>query len=304
MLEHSQKLKLSGKFILNVSKDGEVVRTYGPFHNMITDLGLNYLGTAGTPNSRAYVGTGTVPATASDTNMGVFKVASNARTGRSYVAATSPNFIAQELCTYRFNAGTINGNITEVGIGWGSNPLNALWSRELIVDSLGNPVTVTVLETEILDVVYVRELAVPQDDTTGSFVINGVTYDYVMRSALAGSWKIGDEFAYPTKGIISSRQLGAGVTLGPITANTSGGASTSASSASSLAYVQGSYERAGVTSWALGAGNITGGIHALELRTDAQSELQCYFKMSVTPPIPKTALNTFSMTMKFSWGRG
>lgn len=52
--------------------------------------------------------------------------------------------------TYRFGAGAAAGNISEVGLSWGTG--DSLWNRALVKNNLGNPTTITVLSDEYLDI--------------------------------------------------------------------------------------------------------------------------------------------------------
>lgn len=296
------KLNLRGEFTLRVRQGDAVVREVGPFSNLITDIGLSALKSLGNPNRFCYVGTGTAIPAETDTTMSSYLATSNSTGGSTRVAPSSPAFVAQEIRTFTFNAGTISGNITEVGVGWNSSPVNSLWSRELIVDSEGNPITLTVLPTEILDVVYTRTLAVPQTDTTGSFIINSITYNYVMRAANAGSWKIGADYPYSVKGPSISTLRGPGSVLGAITGSISGGTSGASSSPSGLPY--GTLTANARTNMGLTVANVGGITTALIVNYDSQTDITYFYQMSITPAIPKTSLSTLTIDMAITWGRG
>lgn len=102
---------------------------------------------------------------------------------------------------FRFAAGTTAGNLSEVGIGWDTASGDYLATRALIVDIDGNQTTVTPLPNEYLDVVVEIRYYPPLTDVTGTVVLNGVTYDYILRAAnvtSAGAWGeyIGDRIRF------------------------------------------------------------------------------------------------------------
>lgn len=86
---------------------------------------------------------------------------------------------------FRFAVGTIsqNENLNEVGLGWSTASGDFLVTRALIEDINGNQVTVTWKADEYLDVVVEVRYYPPAADATGTVVLNGVTYDYILRAA-------------------------------------------------------------------------------------------------------------------------
>jgi len=168
----SAKLGVCAYFQMAVGKevDGEdVYRLQTPsFHNLVTDAGLERMGTGGWCNYVA-VGTSNTPPSVGDTLLGSIHARVGVPTSYGALAATHTyggDWIAEPIeppyiktvFTVRFNAGTFNNtNLAEVGIGWDGGKVNNvdqvnLWNRELIKDALGNPSTITVLSDEFLDV--------------------------------------------------------------------------------------------------------------------------------------------------------
>ena len=303
-----QQFDLQGMYTLKkyCAITGKLKQELGPFHNKITNIGLNQLGTSGTIISRCYVGTGTSASTNGDTNMGNYLVG----VGSPVVSSsgnynTSPRWI-QATRTYRFAAGAINTNITEVGVGWGTTPSNALWSRELIVDSAGNPVTLTVLSNEYLDVVYSLRYYPVETDFTGSVVINAITYNYTGRAAnIANSQYLGNSPAGPAVMTL----YGGPTTLGPLNGNIVGATSSSTyTSISNGTYTANSLSRSAFTYWDLTKANLSGGITAALVSLadnsgNTNAAIVQSWQLVFDKPIPKTSVNTFGLTLRFSWGR-
>lgn len=299
--------KVEGFYTLLVrdAKTHKIKREVGPFHNKITDIGLNRIGT-GPAMTNAYVGTGTTPAAFTDTTMAAFKVASSTAGpgNNTSKAPTLSNPYCSMSYVRRFAAGAISGNITEIGVGWAANPLNALWSRELIVDSGGNPITLTVLANEFLDVVYTIRYYISTTDSAGSFVLNGITYNYTLRTAQLGGAYV-DLTAVAGAPFIANFYA-AGATLGAITSTPSGTTVSPVASVTYPAYVNNSYTLDCNSAIPLNGGNGTGGISAILLGTGnvvGGTGLFQNWQMLLDKPIPKTASNTMAITFSRTWGR-
>lgn len=187
------KAELSGRFIFHKIQceeiNGELVPTGQPekvaeFNNLITDLGLNEIGTRAIDSAITVVQVGSGNAPPQNTDSGLVNVIATSSTQQSSTfsaqTATAP-FYAFRRRTVRFSAGAAAGNLSEVGVGWATG--NNLFSRALILDALGNPTTITVLPTEVLDVTYEIRIYPPETDFSGSLVLNGVTYNVTARAA-------------------------------------------------------------------------------------------------------------------------
>lgn len=296
--------QVRGLYTLRVldAETKQVKREVGPFANDLTTIGLNRIGTAPNPMLYGYVGTGTNAPQSSDTAMGVFKVRNNTVV-ESNLSPTAPMWYDTLVLTYTFNAGTISGNITEVGIGWTVDSASGLWSRQLILDGNGLPVTMTVLPNEILELVYALRYYPPGlEDFTGSFVLNGVTYNYLARLGNAGATRIVRTGYVGGPGIYQT--YAAGATLGAIT-TTITGAGVSNPSITYGAYVNNSLKAATTSSYSLAQGNHANGIQAfaITLDTGGSKFFRSHTQMLLDKPIPKTNLNTMSITMETSWGK-
>lgn len=164
------------------------------FPNLITDVGLNAIGTctslvqangAGSastvPGAVCKVGAGTTPPTFGDTVMESYIATAGSLQASGVLSGGAPNYYTGVQNTYRFATGVAAGNLSEVGMGNTAGNTGVLFSRALILDGSGNPTTITILSTEVLDVTYQLRSYAPQPDGSGSFVISGVTYTYVKR---------------------------------------------------------------------------------------------------------------------------
>ena len=296
----SKQLGFSGHFTLvAVNADTGESRELASFDNLITDIGLERLGSGGAVGF-CHVGSGSAAPVATNTALASF-VASTALTGStvSGAQATAPYF-GWTRFTYRFAAGVAAGNLSEIGISWTSTSGN-LFSRALIKDSGGTPTTITVLSNEFLDVTYELRMYPPTTDSTFTTVIGGVTYDCVLRASEVtdGSWawrpfivEQGASFANPR----GNTALAYDGTLGAITATPSG--TGAGLDATDNAYVANSKSRSAVLSATLGGANFTGGIDVIYFLTRMGT-----YQVSFNPPIAKDNTKTLAVNAAVSWAR-
>lgn len=302
----NQQMQIQGMYTIKkyCAETGKLKETLGPFCNKITNLGMDRLGADGRVTQYCYVGTGTAPSTITDTAMGTFKVASAAITETESRSSVAP-YWHQRTRTFRFANGVINGNITEVGVGWINTSTNGLWSRELIVDTAGNPITLTVLANEFLDVIYTLRFYPLVTDFTGSVVINGTTYNYTGRTANINSASV--TYQGGTAAARVNRAYNGPAVLGPLTGSIASSTTSVAVSGvySELAYTPGSYSITSTTAMALTTANLAGGIKAIQLSgsNNVGSTLNQEWQIVFNNPIPKTADNTFGLSIRISWAR-
>lgn len=309
LLQHHHKY--DGFYTLRKYKaaTNELVQEIGPIKNDITDIGLNRVGTT-SAFTAMFVGTGTVPQDPTQTQMSNFlgytlNMSQMTATTRS---PTSPYWV-QLATTARFAAGSATGNLTEVGIGWSTSGsptsvTNRIWSRALIVDALGNPVTLTVLSDEYLDVTYSLRYYPPLDDSTYTFNISGVPYDVTARVAVVNTANV-------TLGVMNTiyaatAYFGA-TALGSVTGSITGSSGSAALGRfDATAYSNNSLKHTYTSTTGLPGGNGSGGITAMELGAVLQlgSWLNATgFQYVISPAIPKDNTKILTLNCEQSWGR-
>lgn len=206
-------------------KSGKLHYDTGWFKNVITDVGLidwyfsKGLGTFDTWGSMCAnncVGTGSATPTTSDVQLASYLAQSGPKTAgggtgyagfdtTGYVAAASPvpaYWYGQS--SWQYGTGVAAGNLTEVGVYPGDPGQSAtppfyaghLFSRALILDSNGNPTTITVLSDEILTVTWQLRFYLDLTDHAFTFNLNGTPITGVYRMYQANT--------IPTKGELSS----------------------------------------------------------------------------------------------------
>jgi hypothetical protein len=265
------------------------------FPNLITDNGLNLIGTASNTLSACQVGSGSTTPSVLDTSLGSRIAGTTTVNSTSNGVQASSPYFAWRRNVYRFAAGVATGNISEVGISQTSS--GTLFSRALILDGGGSPTTITVQSDEVLDVAYELRVYPSVSDWSDEITISSVVYDLIGRSALvtnSSSWLI------PSAGIYSG--VGSGLiafngSIGAITGSPSGTLS-SATSATDLTYSNNSYRRDSTVTWGLSAGNLSGGIKSVSVQLGPGS-----YQFEFDPPISKDNTKTLELTFRHSWAR-
>jgi hypothetical protein len=271
------------------------------FPNLITDNGLEIIGTTGAFFSYCCVGSGNNAPANSDTTLQTYVANSSAQTVFTRAAASTAPYFGSSTVTYRFAAGVATGNLAEVGIGPTGGGVN-LFSRALILDGGGSPTTITVLSSEALDVTYQLQLYSPTTDVTGTVVIAGVSYNYTIRAANANttSWS---PFTYGGFGGIASLQVGQGTINGvtglpTYTANGGG-----ADSSTRQTYGAGNHYVDTVFGFSLNFGNAAGGINCMNFYAGASYNDLGAFQLQLDASIPKDNSHVLSLTLRHTWGR-
>lgn len=301
---------------------GDLVNTreVAYFPNLITDIGLDRIGSFNGAAAYCQVGTGTSTPTFGDTALANRIASSNSEIsgGTTSQIVTGPPRYASNVSGRRFAAGVFSGQaLSEVGFGWATS--GSLYNRALIQDGGGSPTTITIQSDEILDVYLETRMYIPTGDSA-PFVLSlgGVDYTFVrrvMRNAQTnnpGSTSIGWGLnnapgSMPACGIYGD---GAGGSSGAQVASAAwNGAMTTengvnptgtrgGSNAAMSAYVAGTYQRAGQLIWPITLGNISGGINVISLTTT----WSCW-QFSVAPNIPKTSDLQLILNVLQTWNR-
>lgn len=289
---------VKGRYRILVKKQGKVINDTGWFHNLITNQGMNYLGTSSGYLSFCRVGSSNTTPAFTDVTLGsqvafTNSVSTNDRIETSYRYAVTGR-------TYTFSTGSAAGNIAEVGIG--SDPTgNTLFSRALILDSMGNPTTITVLPDEDLVIIY--ELWIKQP--TGDFIATVSGRSVTIRACLVDTNN-------SNRGWASQVNIGGapftaqafnnthGVHSGSIASITSAPSGTTvyASSAniSSESYVPDSYARVSLLRW-LPAQAVGTWLSA------SWSVGATFWQAEFSPAITKTNIQSLTIKVRVTWSR-
>ena len=311
------KSGFQGFFHIEKYRNGR--KTYeSSFPNVITDWGLDALGTRSIADltARCSLGTGSTPPQVSDVHLEnrILTVSGSSSTGRVDPGGTPGNrgVYARRRCTFTFSEGSGNHNFTEVGVGRNATDF-PLWSRQLLRDQNGNPTTVTKLNDERLVVTYELRLYPYSEGVIDGGVQDILGQDFQTRFYLRWSnfglnhTRATDQYsgaAYRSHDLGSDLFLPTHPTLNTI---------TSSSSVSWLSYVSGSHYQDVRITFSPGSFNsqeVRGfGVPAFLGTSSGFSSPTGWFwgllPMDEVSPdaIGKDQFETLQVTFRHSWGR-
>lgn len=285
--------------------------------NLITDAGLNYLGSASQDNlAMCRIGTGNTAPANSDTALGAqVGTTTTEGTGSASGYDTTSRFLWRRVAR-RFAAGTISGvNLAEVGMA-ASNAVS-LFSRSLIKDTGGSPTTITLASDEVLDVLYELRMYLPAQDATVAATIDGsantVTIRVTEHPTTLAAWAmmIGRRMV-PDLSVPSNARYGCGLEVMPAAAdiNGYGGSAANNGTTSFAAYSAGTFTITVTTVLGLTNANFATGVGALlvsgqnggiyDLRWQSPYG---YWAYGFSPKLNKTNTRTATIVYGITWGR-
>lgn len=320
--ELASNCKLEGFYTIRKTTAAGVVTQELTFPNLITNTGLNRLGTMSNSNWAlyCYLSTGTTPPAITDTKMTVTPPIQTAGSSGSISSNVGPDKYVKATAKRVFTFGTATGTWSEIGMGFGTSAGaadNYLFSHSLILDGLGNPTTITVLASEQLTVDYEFRVYPPLAGGSGTFTLTGGgTYDYAWKPVYTTGWTalintntsyalgagISDVYGSTVAGATfswpSPEAQDPTVSSGSLQHGSHGGSMTN------NAYVANSFQNTnnGAT-FDTTRGNFTSGIGALRQTPTSGAGVQCMFGYTLTPKIMKTSSNTVTFYSKMSWAR-
>jgi hypothetical protein len=296
---HSQ---IRGRYRLRASlEDGTVTKDTGWFDNLILDQGLNQIGQStnsgvsfGEPILWAVgcVGTGTTAPTTADTQLEAWLASAGNYSGytRTWVTGAEPYWKC--IHTFRFGTGAAAGNLTEVGVGDTHYDGTGLFSRALIVDGGGSPTTLTVTASEILDLTY--EFRVYPDTTTRIQVLNiggtDYTFTWDLYNPSSNIPLINYSYINGSGDFSSCRVV--------LAQTTSGGGGSRSIIPTSTGYSAGTYFRSYTGSYSHPVAYWGSTIGSISITTLHMVQLG-----SISPLLPITSVQDFSITFNVSWDR-
>lgn len=300
---------LAGRFCLTFTntKTGEV-REY-EFNNLILNSGLDRYG-AMTGNwdhiEGCILGTSTDEPVVTQTTMsGILGSSTTVQASNDSFASntTTLPYWTKAYRTFRFNTGVATGNISQIAIGWGistsANTYQGLFSLARVRDSGGNPITITKLADEVLDVRYELQIIAPQYDSTGTVNIGGVAYNYIARPHYVQAWRANYPIRagnYSTAGMVYDVGLVAQNTYISGTYSTCEGTFINPSPAGTFVSTATIYA-------GLNSGNISGGFRTATLDFYGHKWQIQYSNASNGSRVPKDATKTMRLNFAISFGR-
>jgi hypothetical protein len=291
---------MKGRYMLRkVNRWGQTIQETPWFDNLILNAGRNRMGT-GAAIAGAMIGTGTGTPDVTETALNAQTTyTTTPGTGAGVVSNNSSPYENTRTFVYRTALGALNGNYSEVGVGWASGNC---FSRALIVDAGGSPTTIPVASDEQLDIVYQLSVFPPLTDFTDTVTITGVgSVGVTGRAANVNQTSSGGWIAGASSTITLTSSVGGATTYnGAIGAIT--GSPSSPSGGTGVAqvdtYSSGSYNRTGRYNWATNQGNATTGIRSVFAWWDG---VGAAFQYEYGTVIPKNNTQTLVLNYSISW---
>lgn len=270
-----------------LDKHGNIKQETPEFKNIVLNQGLERLG-IGAVETHCRVGSGSSTPTADQVQLDeqVASTSTITERGNGVNVARGYNYISRK---YRFDTGVAAGNLTEVGVGWGSTG-STLYNRAMIRDTANNPTTVTVLSDEVLDIFVELRSYVPLTTTRVTANISNVDYEIYFKP-LVTSKIYAFERAYvcdSAGGYSGAIQEGNNYPTGSYSDNFS---------INNASYVPGSLEKGFSIYWGLNSGN------SAPLQTVVMETPFSTYQAQFSPKIPKTAETVLKLSFKIGWGR-
>lgn len=304
--------RVSGRFMIEkILPGGERVVAADWFENLVTDNGLNLLGStsASELTGACGAGAGTTPPANGDSAL---QSPIGTRTP-NVTMTTGPTSTPVDHTwmrkTYTFAIGQVVGNVAELGT-FSSTSGGTMFSRALVKDTLGNPTTITVRADEQLVVTYELRKYPPLTDQSGtiSITVDGVPtdYNYTIRTAnFNNSAHQGPYYWSAAAGFASTLLYAVAFetdALAGVTGYPSGADSASTTNAVS-AYTNGTFFRDVAHAWAIGSANFPSGVGSVAFGVLYGIVTYAGYQISFTPKLPKNSSRTLTLPFRLSWGR-
>lgn len=288
--------ELAGRYkLVTRLSDGTVTKETDWFDNIITNKGLDILGVDNYLR-QCRVGTGSATPAPTDTSLQSALAVTATILSTSFTSSAVSPYYSAIVRTFRFGVGVAAGNLTEVGI-FQSVATDSCGSRALIVDGMGDPITLTVLSNEILDVVYELRTYMMEVDGTGTVVLDSVDYDWTARSANAAS---GNQYGLTLFGaeVLAYRAYPATGAIAAVTSAPTG--TVGFQFMTPLPYSNGDYYRDYTSTWGVEADNF--GWNSI-VTTSGSGLFGPVFQVGLDPTFDKTSAKIVTLVFRLSWAR-
>lgn len=309
---------LSGQFRMVVSEDaaGERVKhDTGFFDNLITDVGMNRVGTVTTGATssigafsvlcgRFVVGSGSATPAFTDTALIAPVAFAFANSVLDSESSSYERGWYEMTVRHQFEQGQAAGNLSEIGIQH-TSASGPLWSRALILDGAGNPTTITVLPSDFLTCYYTLRIMIPQDDAVFNIDVDydgdGIIPTVVTARPLSANSSRPDP-GWGLKTAFTSRWAylrfySGGLAVPTASAPLGSPTGSQTSTFTVVPYVTDSHQRFLTRTNGLNEHN------SQELRTAQLDALMGSWQIEFDPPLQKNNTQTMQLTFGYSWAR-
>lgn len=295
--------EVAGWYRITATRPGGESRVLADwFPNLITNGGLDRMAVNSSYLTHCQLGTGTATPTVADTALQARVAGTATVISTTSGAQPTPPYYARVTNTYRFAEGVAAGNLSEVSVGWATT--GSIFSRARILDSGGNPTTITILSDESVDVTYELRYYPKLTDSTGTVVATGNlggTYGYTVRAANVTSNSSDTGWNITSLGVAQNNtgsRLAYSGAVGDVTGSPAGLTAGGIPGPVTATYVNGSYTLDLTFTAGLTSSNLAGGIGAFRFKVGIGA-----YQVGFSPSIPKTASDILTITFRLTWAR-
>lgn len=300
MTINAPAISFRGEWKLRVlDAEGNLKRETDWFKNLVTNAGLDAIGNGIVIGSYCRIGTGNTAPAYTDSALVSQSASTSSVINTTVLNAGAPNYETITTTTFQFALGAVVGNMAEIGVGTSASSANTLSTRALIVDGVGAATTITVLSTEILQAIYRFSLFPNLTDSTGSCVIQGVTYSYTSRQVNVSSTMVCNPSQHSMMGTVYTYKVYNGA-IAAYTATSPAGTAAYWGSAVASAYTNGNYYRDFTLTAALVDANVASGITSMMFGIGG-SGTTFQTQIGFSPAIPKDNTKQLTMVLRQYW---
>lgn len=308
-MDLQQHMGLAGRFTFTVTRQNGEKEVVADFPNLILNSGLDLMVTRSMSVLLAAcrVGSGSTTPAVGQTLLANQVASTTTPQGTNYLdgRGEAVPYIGWEL-TKRFNTGVAAGNLSEVGMSPTASASTSLFSRALILDSGGNPTTITVLPSEILDVTYTLKMYLGVAPVVSTHTVSGVptTVTLMPTNGLTTSWAPQEFISYAVwraSGVGRVTRYTAITNLNSWTSSVTGTTGPTGTW-SSTGSVTGAVGTKRIThSVGTPAGAVAGLVFGLDEQSNGDPRAAC--KIQFEPPISVLATQQLAFTVTTTFGR-
>lgn len=295
-----------GEFKVDVKRGGELVSLAPWQSNLITDAGMNALGTGGATNGwyGLVVGSGNTTPKFSDTRLAGYIASASTS---AWSGSKSGNVVTF-TSTATFGLGAVVGNVAELGVVlYTPGPNSTTATRALILDGAGQPTTIPVQASDQLIVTYRLIFTVDQSISSQEITDPNTSVQYTIRakygtlSTHPGHYGLTD-FALGVMSGGSAVALVGGTFNGPGEAPSGGASGSTSVTGANIPYVPGTFSVVGGARFGTDATTLDrAGVNILRVPASCPSG---YIDAEFDPPFRKPATSTATIQWRVSWARG
>lgn len=259
------------------------------FSNLILNNGLDLIADNSLSQAMAnvYLGSGNTPPSAGDDQLDSLIASTNGGSTLGINESGRYFFLRRR---YSFAQGAAAGNISELAVG---KSFNDLFSRSLIKNSDGNPVTLTVQNNEFLTVEYELRVNQPVDDVVGN--VDG--RDIILRACSVNATYWSDRAMAVIASRSGANQVWASLSdISTIDSFPPFVTNSQALTVDNHAYVFGSHTRTATVTFGIDRANF-------DIKSFAFNFGPGFWQFSVDPVIPKTNEDELKLDLRITWAR-